>query len=185
MSEEQPQSTPAPNDLVQEFIDKYDEQLDKARVSAEHTATAGWQTWYAGYRAQLHRDIGRMRDRLEEARNALDDNMLDEDVVRHVRDAMKELKDICARADYINSAVLDPIVAPARRCEKLIDEYASKAIARKDRQPLVEADVVRRMNEAAAGVETVTFSEPTGIVSINPPARQQAGRQAEQEAGAA
>ena len=156
-------------DPIALFREEYAAALADAEVSAQHTATEGWQRLYAS-RRKADRDARRaVADSLRNLADRLEVRPLEEDEVKEfaqVKAAYVEADDNAA--GFTNRTVF-PVREPVNRCDALVTDHLFKATSEEERTPLHSMGLEESMRMAIASVPRPRWDDDLGRVEIVPP----------------
>ena len=160
---------PSPNqyrDLIEKFNSEYAAALGEARISAEHTATPGWQKVYAQQRDQARQRRRDLAKRLGALATMLEDFGLTEDGEKAVKDVAKESAELRETNAAFSHECVERICAPVGACERIIDLYRAEAARNESAAPLINIGLEELMRDAISKVARPSFDDETGAVVI-------------------
>jgi hypothetical protein len=169
-------SQPLPNqpnknrDLFETFQDKYAAALAEARISEEHTATAGWQALYANHRISVKSMQRDMAKDLTVLAETMEKWGLTEDGEKH----LAEIKKHSAELRDLQSAFELQTIAPVRQsvveCDRLVSEFVAQAETDEQRAPLVNVGMGELSRMEVRKVCRATWDSEAGRVIVKEPA---------------
>jgi len=162
-------ATPAEPTLVDRFVGEYTENMQEVKRSAEHTATEGWQSLYCEHCAQLRDEHRRLGKSLGAMATTLEEGVLTEDGEKSVKEIVKDHAAARARSAAFETQVIDEIVAPVRKCGKIITDYRNKADREERDNPLHSSGVILAMREAIANQPKPKWDKEAGTVQVSYP----------------
>lgn len=165
-AEEVPSLPPSNRDLVSRFREEYEAALIDAKISADHTATEGWQRLYA---AERDRQIEYRRNLAQTLRNVADRaeaRGLSEEEDKEISEAKKSSADIRDRHEIFERETIDPVREAVRTCDRIIDEVKSQAYRDEHDAPLVNVGMVEIVKMEIAKHPRPRWNEDKGQVLI-------------------
>jgi hypothetical protein len=97
-------------DPIKRFKAAYADLLDEARISAEHTATEGWQKLYAAHRESLRVNRRRLSERLKQLADTMEFRGLDEESEKSLADIRKESAEMRETHEAFESETVGPVM---------------------------------------------------------------------------
>lgn len=166
---EQSSPTPAPNqkrDIVRKFHDDYNEALADVKIAVEHTATAGWQRIYAGHKLRLLEERCVLAKQLAAHAQSLEDFGLSEDAEKAVKDIAKASAELRDSEAGFRQQVVEPIIEPVLRCDKIVSDYRNQAARDERDSPLHNIGIEEIMRTATSSVPKPKWNDEKGTVEI-------------------
>lgn len=151
---------------VLKFREAYDEALAEARISAEHTATQGWQSLYAEQRKADRKERRRMAVDLKDLADRLEQRgwtVEDEKALGDLRKAAIEARE---RADVFDRETVEPVKRCVERCNRVIEDAKIAADRAESSAPLTSRGVADRIRDAIASVASVSWNAEKGLVVV-------------------
>lgn len=152
MPKPEPQGEPQERAEVKKFKSDYEEAIAKAKVSEELTAALGWQDLYGEHREAIRRRQEAIAAKLGGIVEAAQARLLVEDEEKSLADIKKESADARQVADYFQSQVIDPIMAPLHECNRVIEAGRTAARNAEKAAPLHTRGLADAMEAAIEGV---------------------------------
>lgn len=154
-------------DLIEKFREEYTDALSEARIQAEHTMTEGWRTLYTAER-KLDRDERRkLGERLEQIGKWLSGKAWQgEEMEKEIGDIKKSAGILRERREHFDLTTVGPIKACVDACHEVVNEARAEARLLQDRTPLLNSELVERMQAATENVPRVEWDEEKGMVVI-------------------
>ena len=159
----------APNrhrDAVTRFRQDYSDALEVAVVSAEHTATEGWQKLYASHHEDLRVQRRLAAVKIRELADELEDAGLTDTEAKELAEAKKVVELLNERAAYFENRTVAPVAKPVHQCAAIIETYLSLARREEAEAPLLQSGLEELMRQAISEQPRPTFDADTGVVSI-------------------
>lgn len=150
------------------FTKKYEEALEAARISAEHTATEGWQALYGEHRQAIEKRRKSAGERLREAASEIERGGMSEDLGKVIAEMKKTYEAICDDVIAFQRQVLEPIKQPMHRCHEIIEQARREARGLESASPLISKGVLETVEKAIRAVHKVKFDEESGMLLIKP-----------------
>lgn len=168
-----PNSNPAPGpsnkDIVLRFREHYSAALADAAVSAEHTATEGWQKLYSGHKRASKDHRREWAKRLKNAATRLEDFGWSEDDEKGVKDLVKEAAELRENEEGWQVQVVDPVTAPVSACERICIEHINEAARIEADSPLHSIGLVETMRLEVAKQPKPVWNADAGTVTLIEP----------------
>jgi hypothetical protein len=154
---------------VTKFVRDYEDALAEARISAEHTATEGWQALYAGHRKAMETRRLELADSIRLLADEIEKYGPNPDIEKAIGNAKKLAEDI----RETDQKFQETTVAPVRRCVEVAAKViadATTAARNEERQtPLINNGLADAMQAAVSQVYRVTFDTDRGVVALVAP----------------
>lgn len=165
------EKTPTPNEVRKAIVRKFEEEyagpLEDSRVSAEHTATHGWQNLYQRHRKMRASTITTMGKQLRELADTLEAFGWTEDNEKSVKDLAKQSAELRAADAIFEQRFISRIVEPVRACERIIERYSGEARREEESNPLIAKGTIGIMAEAIESCDKPSWDDATGVVTIS------------------
>lgn len=162
----QPNPEPSEPREITQFRSKYAEALQAAEVSAEHTATQGWQDLYGAHQLKIQKNRADLADRTGKLTEVMRMRFLDKDEEKAIGEIKSELAELRESDESFRRQVIDPIIAPMRECERVMEE--ARAIVRKAEHetPLHTRGLIESMETVIDTVPRVKFVMASGRLVV-------------------
>lgn len=171
-AEKAPRPADNSNDLIGKFRADYGIVLQEARVSAEHTATFGWQGLYAA-RKRKDRDSRRnLAESLKAKAELLETVGWSEDDEKAVKDIAKSSLEMREAETVFERTVVDRVAQPVFECDRIRREYRNRAANEERSAPLHNVGLEALTEAEIARQPTPIFNRETGVVEIKEPSAQ-------------
>ena len=154
------------DEAVLRFEDAYREALAEARVSAEHTATEGWQGLYGEHRKADRKARQDLAGRLRWAAETIESRHLTEEEEKIVKDAIKAAVELRETAEVFDRKTVEPVRRCVERCKQVIDDAKAAAERAESSAPLTSRGVGDRIRAAIAAVPAVKWDAEKGRVVV-------------------
>ena len=166
-----PQPQPNPDDTqepkeIRDFREHYNEALTHARVSAEHTATQGWQDLYGQQRESVRKEMDAVCDALAATVAVLRQRMLTEEEEKSLGDLKKALTERRESDEAFQRQVIDPITAPMVECHAVIESARAAARDAERNAPLHVRGLVESMETVIDTMPRVKFIVASGRLVV-------------------
>ena len=165
----QPKLNPEPDKEpkeIRDFRERYAEALTHARVSAEHTATQGWQDLYGAQREHTRKMQDSACDSLAAHVATLRQRMLTEDEEKSLGDIKKTLTELRTADETFQRQVIDPITSPMVECTTVIEQARSAAREAQRDAPLHVRGLVEAMETVIDTMPRVKFIIASGRLIV-------------------
>lgn len=153
-------------DVILRFLDDYRIALEQARISANHTATEGWQRLYQGHYEKQRKKRREMAGRLRLLATALEDFGLDEDQEKELRDIRTASAELRSLEEVFQAQTVEPVRAPVAECDRLIRQAIADAQREEAAAPLHNPGLEHLMRDTIAHLEKPTWSSDRGLVEL-------------------
>ncbi len=163
-----PDPAPEPQEPkeIRDFRERYHEALNHARVSAEHTATQGWQDLYTGHVEEVRKARDSQADSLESCVSALRQRLLTEVEEKACKASVAALTEIRANDDAFQRQVIDPIIQPMVECNAVIESARATARNAQREFPLHVRGLVESMETVIDTMPRVKFIVASGRLVV-------------------
>src|SRR5512146_2018996 len=114
MASAEPKPAPdnANRDLVTRFRDDYSSALAEARISAEHTATEGWQGLYGGFQRHQRERRRNLAGWLRTIAEQLEKGGLTDEDEKAAKDTIKDVQALREDAEAFDRQTVSPVRKP-------------------------------------------------------------------------
>lgn len=137
-----------------------------ARVSAEHTGTAGWQKLYGEHKRKGRETRARIADEMRSHASQLTQSGWSEDTEKEVKGCAKESAELRAAEEAFYRETVSPVVGPVNRLQTLLDNYRDQARGVEASSPLFSGELMKAMNAAILKLPRVSWDEKAGVVTV-------------------
>lgn len=151
---------------IRDFREKYNESLNRARVSQDHTATEGWQNLYCENRESIRKEQSDISDRIAGLNEALRQRLLTEDEEKSLGEIKKQLSDLRGRAESFQQMVIDPVIAPMSECASVVETARAAAREAERSAPLHTRGFIEKMETAIEEMPRVKFITGSGKLIV-------------------
>ena len=163
------ETNPEPNHEpkeIRDFRERYAEALVAARISAEHTATQGWQDLYGAHREETKKHQDALADLLETSVATLRQRMLSEEEEKTIGETKKALTELRAADEAFQRQVIDPVTSPMIACNEVIE--CARAAAREAQRdaPLHVRGLVEAMETVIDTMPRIKFIVASGRLVV-------------------
>lgn len=172
-----PDSQPNPDgfankkkDVIVRFRDAYGPALADARVSAEHTATLGFQKLVGDHMEDMKARRRAIAASLHKIATWIEDYGPDDGVEKDIQDEKKLVVELVAESSTFFAQVLKPIQAPVEECERIITNHMNEAERDERSAPLHNAGLVELLKDEIALVPKAMYDRDKHLVIIKEPA---------------
>lgn len=165
----QAERTPEPSDSsdpVQQFERRYAVALDKARSAASMTAEPAWEEMMSARIAAEKAARASLSKELAGLAETLDSRGWTEEEEKAAKDAIRAAIEARAENDVFTRQVIDPVTAPVRECQEVINSAVRHAEKLQRDQPLIHRNIDREMQDAVDAVAKPVYMANLGIVVI-------------------
>jgi hypothetical protein len=163
------QRNPEPNKEpkeVRDFRSAYEAALDKARVSAEHTATEGWQNLYLTHREMVSKTLAELHNDLSKLAKTIASRLLQPDEERILTDTKRALVSLRETDEAFQRLVVDPVISPVRECDQAINDALAAADIAERTNPLYAKNLREIMETVIGTMPRVKFMVKSGRLEI-------------------
>ena len=151
---------------IRDFRERYAEALVAARVSAEHTATQGWQDLYGAHRESTKKQQDSLADSLESSVAVLRQRMLTEDEEKAIGEIKKSLTELRDADEAFQRQVIDPVTAPMIACNEVIERARAAAREAQRDAPLHVRGLVEAMETVIDTMPRIKFIVASGRLVV-------------------
>jgi hypothetical protein len=166
--QQQQQEKPERLGLVEKFERDYAEALAAAHVSAEHTATEGWQALYREHRRQQREAARRHADSLRAYAEELQMAGSTEAMEKALNETKKALEALREAGAMFDRQTVEPVRKCVDDCDRVVRDAVSAAANEEERTPLINRGIEDEMKAAVARADRAKWDHETGIVRIEP-----------------
>jgi len=153
-------------EIIEEFRRDYATALAAARVSEEHTATAGWRSLYHDF-CKANREARRKQaDWLKALAEMLESSHLSEDQEKEIGEVKKAVAELREQFEAFTVSTIDPVRAPVSECREVANNARSRAQILHDRAPLMNDGLIREVENAIQAQPKPTWEDKSGRVVI-------------------
>lgn len=153
--------------LIEKFEKQHAKLIEKCRISAEHTATAGWKKLYGDHQESVKKAAESLANRLASLSRSVRDGQLDKEVAKALSDAKKDLEALAERQDSFDTETVKPVRDPVDKVRDLVLEAERAAsFQSSDEGMFAPRDLVSKMRNAIAGWPSATWDAATGTVTV-------------------
>lgn len=151
---------------IRDFRERYAEALVAARISAEHTATQGWQDLYGAHRETTKKRQDDLADSLQSTMEVLRQRMLTEDEEKALADIKKSLTELRTADEAFQRQVIDPVTSPMIACNEVIERARAAAREAQRDAPLHVRGLVEAMETVIDTMPRIKFIVASGKLVV-------------------
>lgn len=152
--------------LVEMFREEYQAVLADAHEAAEHTATTGWQRLYEERRREDERQRREIANLLRELASMIEERHLTEDETKEIGEAKKLVLELQKSREHFQFQTVGPVRKPVSECERVIDQYRSKASTQQALAPLHNTALVGEMKREIESHQKARWDPVAGVVTV-------------------
>lgn len=151
---------------VQRFREAYERALNEARVSEEHTATAGWRALYATRATEFKAERRRIGAALKDLGRKMEDVGLEEEEEKWMGELKKGSLALREAMAAFDRQTVEPVRQPVYDCDRVISDAVSLAEREERDNPLLNAGLSKAVREATQSVPRPRWDGRAGVVTI-------------------
>lgn len=169
-AERKPDPANKQKDVIQRFDSAYSAALIDAQVSAEHTATEGWQKLYHDHVESLVDRRRALAKSMRETADIVELRGTNEEDEKEIGELKKTAVSIRDSDEAFDRQVIQPVRRPVETCERIINEHISQAGREERDAPLHNTGLEHLMRAEVAKRLRVSWDTDTGRVLVEAPA---------------
>lgn len=157
-------------DVIIRFSDAYGPALLDARVSAEHTATQGFQKLVEDHLEGIKARRRGIAARLHEVAKFIEDFGPSADTEKYIQDEKKLVVELLGETEAFFVQVSKPVQAAVEECKRIVTAHQHEADRDERSAPLHNAGLVELLRGEIAQVAKPHWDQETHRVVIKEPA---------------
>lgn len=153
--------------FIDRFREAYEATLATARLSAEHTATEGWQTLYSDYRKSVQARRKQLAKDMRSIADTLEKYGLDDEDEKRIGEIKKQCAELREEQAVFTAKTVNPVRDPVNECDKLIETTRYDANRAESESPLTHRGIVEIFKAELGRLSRATWDDETGRVLIS------------------